>query len=245
MAAGIQLGAVACSKQAPVPADASIAALDVAVDALTADAGDAGDVDASDDGPGDAAALLDGSDAAARASARARTSPNPAVLQQLVAEDVFRNAICGAPARNDMPPVDLNQLDGPVAHTGGLGGLNLGQPKAPAPPPDVDGNVAVGGLSFGSGSVIPNAASVVAGLRSRFHACYRTALKTDPTQQGLLVVTVKVAPNGEVDSTNLAQPTDLAQPLVACVMRALRNAQLEAPGTGGAVMTVPLKFARK
>jgi hypothetical protein len=100
--------------------------------------------------------------------------------------------------------------------------------------------------------------------------CYRKCLGTDASQSGTLVLAIKVAPDGRVDSVsaeNDSVPCDMAmagdssfnnpiplrhrpwcvlsEPVERCTQSVAKRAMFEAPGGNGATITVPLNFSAR
>jgi hypothetical protein len=82
---------------------------------------------------------------------------------------------------------------------------------------------------------------VLAGLRGRFRTCYQTALRSEATLSGNLVLSVRVQRNGEVATANAEKRTGLNEGVQACVIRVLRNAQFD-ESEKDETMMVPLTF---
>jgi hypothetical protein len=62
---------------------------------------------------------------------------------------------------------------------------------------------------------------------------------------GSVTMSVKIAPNGEVNSADAAANTGLSDGVVRCIQRALKNAQFDAPGSSGSTLQVPVKFVQQ
>ncbi len=75
-------------------------------------------------------------------------------------------------------------------------------------------------------------ASSEAGLRD----CATSGGGTTPTTLGLRLA---VAPTGEVESAELAMPTRVAAPLLACVIKVVSAARFGSPGPSGASVVIP------
>jgi hypothetical protein len=92
------------------------------------------------------------------------------------------------------------------------------------------GDVAPGALS----SSVP-VSNLEAVIRSQIQPgakrCYQRGLEADPTQSGTLVLLVRVAPNGDVESVNVDSNTGLSQPVANCTMKVAGRAKFDAPGT--------------
>ena len=93
---------------------------------------------------------------------------------------------------------------------------------------------------------IANVERVVAGLRSRFRACYRAGVASDPSMTGKLTLTAVVLPNGEVGTVDVAQNTGLSPSVASCAARGLKNTTFDSPGgSSGSIVTVPITFVLK
>lgn len=98
--------------------------------------------------------------------------------------------------------------------------------------------------------------------------CYRKCLGVDASQSGTLVLVLKLAPDGRVDSVsaeNDSVPCDMAmargpfstspiplrrrpwcvlsEPVEHCTLSVAKRAMFDAPGENGATLTVPLNFS--
>jgi hypothetical protein len=71
--------------------------------------------------------------------------------------------------------------------------------------------------------------------------CVQQAVALDPTTRGgALVLVVKVHPNGQVSSADLAQNSPRFPPAIAsCLTDVFKGATFAAPGGGGATVTLP------
>lgn len=75
--------------------------------------------------------------------------------------------------------------------------------------------------------------------------CYNTGLNVDPTQAGKLVILVKVAPNGEVDSATVSSNSGLSPTVANCIMSVARRAKFDPPGAAGSQISVPFNFVKQ
>ena len=92
---------------------------------------------------------------------------------------------------------------------------------------------------------ISDADRVVAGLRNRFRKCYQDGLNSDPNMSGKVLISAKVAPNGEVQSANIASNSGLSPGVASCIARVVKNAQFSAPGGGGSTLNIPVTFVQQ
>jgi outer membrane biosynthesis protein TonB len=60
---------------------------------------------------------------------------------------------------------------------------------------------------------------------------------------GKVMVSAKIAPNGEVSSAEVTQPKSLSTGVVLCVLRRIRAAQFDAPGPNGSTIKVRIQSA--
>ena len=140
--------------------------------------------------------------------------------------------INGAMKDDNGAPVDLNSLanrSGGISNT--TGGLNLpggaGGPIRPGAGSGLQGlhGGETGGASTGAGTIVKvipvgdvqytgsamsvPVANAEAVIRSQIHPgakkCYQRGLESDPTQAGKIVILIKVAPSGEVDTVHRAE----------------------------------------
>lgn len=75
--------------------------------------------------------------------------------------------------------------------------------------------------------------------------CYEKGLESEPGQAGRLVLQLRVAPSGEVDAANATTNTGLSARVVECIARVARRARFDAPGPGGAMLSIPFTFVRQ
>jgi hypothetical protein len=181
--------------------------------------------------------------------------------------------INGAMKDDNGAPVDLNSLanrQGGVSNT--TGGLNLpGGAGGPIQPGKGGGGLQslhggeTGGASTGAGQVtkvvpvgdvqyggstasvpVSNAEAVI---RSQIHPgakrCYQKGLESDPTQSGKLVILIKVAPSGEVDSVSVSSNSGLSPGVASCISSVARRAKFDAPGASGSQISVPFNFVKQ
>jgi hypothetical protein len=195
-----------------------------------------------------------------------------AIQMQMLAAFGGGSAVQGALNRGDIPPVDLSGAAasgaGVSASTGN--GLNLGSGGGMVRPGGAGGGLAGIGATKGEGSgsagkettvkgptgdaqvgattatvAVANADRVVAGLRPGFRACYNQGLNSDPGMSGKVMISAKIAPNGEVSSADGAQNTGLSATVVQCLLRKVRNAQFDAPGPNGSTIQIPVTFVQQ
>jgi hypothetical protein len=112
---------------------------------------------------------------------------------------------------------------------------------------DTDEPVAPRGeITLGAASstvYIPTLERAVAGMRSRFRACYNTGMQLEPRMEGAATITAAVHPNGEVASAAITSAVGLSSGVTTCFVRAVERAQFDAPGGVGATVTIPLTCA--
>jgi hypothetical protein len=130
---------------------------------------------------------------------------------------------------------------GVIAGPGAAGASRGGGALAPVTGPRVD-------VSTGEpkGTVpVPRAEAVVARLRPRLRRCYEAGLAADAAMSGAVTMTVKIAPNGEVQSASGSPSDGLSAGVVECLARALRDAQFDPPGPAGSTLQVPVKLVQQ
>jgi hypothetical protein len=182
------------------------------------------------------------------------------------------SSVQGALNRSDIPPVDLSGAAASgagVAHgagdlkVGGGGGAIQGGGKGAGL-----GSLGGGTKSAGDGAAgqerkvegpkgdaqlggtsatvpISDADRVIAGLRPRFRQCYQTGLNSDPSMSGKVIVTAKVAPNGEVSSSDVSTNTGLSPSVASCIANVVKRAQFNPPGGGGSTLNIPVTFVQQ
>jgi TonB family protein len=91
---------------------------------------------------------------------------------------------------------------------------------------------------------IPNADSVVAGLRGRFRSCYQKGLLEDSTMSGKVTISAKVGVNGEVVSSDVVSSSGLSPAVGRCIADVVRRATFSAPGGGGSTLQIPVTFVQ-
>ncbi len=194
------------------------------------------------------------------------------IQMQMLAAFGGNSAVQGALNRGDIPPVDLGSAAasgaGVSASTGN--GLNLGGGGNAIRPGGGGGGLGSIGTTTGGGGggagketavagptgkvdvgattatvAVANAGAVVAGLRAGFRSCYNQGLNTDPTMSGKVMLSVKIAPNGEVSSADPSGNTGLSAGVVACLVRKVKNAQFDAPGPTGSTLQIPITFVQQ
>ncbi len=182
--------------------------------------------------------------------------------------------INGAMKDDNGAPVDLNGLanrEGGISNTGG-NGLNLpGGAGGPIQPGRGNGGlqglrgentggastsagtatkvVPVGDVQYGGSQMSVPVANAEAVIRSQVHPgakrCYQKGLENDPTQSGKLVILIKVAPSGEVDSTSVSSNSGLSAQVANCIASVARRAKFDPPGATGSTISVPFNFVKQ
>lgn len=102
-------------------------------------------------------------------------------------------------------------------------------------------DVAVGGHT--ESAPVVDAARVLAGLRARFRRCYAQGLASDPTMKGNVVLTIRVAPNGDVAGADVAKNAGVSTAVASCLAEVAKRAVFAAPGGTGSTLTVPFTFS--
>jgi hypothetical protein len=180
--------------------------------------------------------------------------------------------INGAMKDDNGAPVDLNSLanrSGGISNT--TGGLNLpggaGGPIHPGAGGGLQGlhGGETGGASTSAGTIVKvvpigdvqytgsamsvPVANAEAVIRSQIHPgakkCYQRGLESDPTQAGKIVILIKVAPSGEVDTVTVQSNSGLSATVAACISSVARRAKFDAPGPSGSQISVPFNFVKQ
>jgi hypothetical protein len=180
--------------------------------------------------------------------------------------------INGAMKDDNGAPVDLNSLanrSGGISNT--TGGLNLpggaGGPIRPGAGGGLQGLrgnetggastsagtvvkvVPVGDVQYGGSAMSVPVANAEAVIRSQIHPgakkCYQRGLESDPTQAGKLVILIKVAPSGEVDTASVQSNSGLSTQVANCIASVARRAKFDAPGPSGSQISVPFNFVKQ
>jgi hypothetical protein len=108
-----------------------------------------------------------------------------------------------------------------------------------AAPTGPKGDVRVGATSV-VGATVPDVDRVLAGMRPGFRACYNKGLAADPTMSGKLVLSIKVAANGDIDAVTKASGSGLSSEVESCMIARAKRATFSAPTSGGATVQVPI-----
>jgi hypothetical protein len=126
-------------------------------------------------------------------------------------------------------------------------GVTVGDHKTQAGPESVTAGprgVAILDPLMPTGAV-PNAERVIAGLRAGFRACYNRGLQADPSMFGRVLMSAKIAPNGEVVSVNAEQDTGLSESVVQCIRRRVETAQFDSASVNGSTLKIPVTFVQQ
>jgi hypothetical protein len=109
--------------------------------------------------------------------------------------------------------------------------------------------VPVGDVQYGGSQMSVPVQNAEAVIRSQIHPgakrCYQRGLESDPTQSGKLVILIKVAPSGEVDSASASSNTGLSASVAACIAGVARRAKFDPPGANGSTISVPFNFVKQ
>jgi hypothetical protein len=92
---------------------------------------------------------------------------------------------------------------------------------------------------------VPNAERVVAALNAKFSACYSHGLTMNAKLAGRGIVTIGVAPSGEVESTTFAWNEPFDPTTTECLTRAVTAARFDPPTPEGghAKLDLPIVFS--
>ncbi len=92
--------------------------------------------------------------------------------------------------------------------------------------------------------VVPNAARVIAGMRSRFRACYRSALREDAKAHGKLTVAIEIDADGNVLEAKVTdRAATLPESVEPCIAAVATRSVFTPPEGSHAQITVPISFA--
>jgi hypothetical protein len=109
--------------------------------------------------------------------------------------------------------------------------------------------VPVGDVQYGGSQMSVPVSNAEAIIRSQIFPgakrCYQRGLEQDPTQAGKLVILIKVAPSGEVDSVTPSSNTGLSASVASCIAGVARRAKFDAPGANGSSISVPFNFVKQ
>jgi hypothetical protein len=179
--------------------------------------------------------------------------------------------IKGAMNDDNGAPVDLNSLanrSGGFTNSNslvtGMGGGGPIQPGRSGGLQDIHGGqtggastsagqatkvVPVGDVQYGGSQMSVPVSNAEAIIRSQIFPgakrCYQRGLEQDPTQAGKLVILIKVAPSGEVDSATASSNTGLSASVAACISGVARRAKFDAPGANGSSISIPFNFVKQ
>jgi hypothetical protein len=92
---------------------------------------------------------------------------------------------------------------------------------------------------------IANAEATVAAMRAGFRTCYNKGLSTDPDMAGVLVISIKIAPDGAVVDVMKIGGGGLAADVEECILSRARRSLFEAPGGTGSTIQFPVRFVRQ
>ncbi len=109
--------------------------------------------------------------------------------------------------------------------------------------------VPVGNVEYGGSQMSVPVSNAEAVIRSQIFPgakrCYQRGLEQDPTQAGKLVILIKVAPSGEVDSAAASSNTGLSASVASCISGVARRAKFDPPGANGSSISVPFNFVKQ
>lgn len=92
------------------------------------------------------------------------------------------------------------------------------------------------------GSVLDAEAVIRTQIHPGARRCYQMGLGASGQQSGKLMVLLRIAPSGEVQSATVQSNTGLSPQVAACVVSVAHNARFDPPGPNGATILVPFNF---
>jgi TonB family protein len=132
-----------------------------------------------------------------------------------------------------------------------LGALLLDAACATAPPPLAP----VPPTQSSTAAVPPATSSLAPAIRSaetvvryqihpRAKACYQDGLQTDPTQEGKVVITLRIDATGAVERSSVWRNEGRAPAVASCIAEAAKQAHFDPPGPSGSTISIPFRFRR-
>jgi hypothetical protein len=109
--------------------------------------------------------------------------------------------------------------------------------------------VPVGDVQYGGSQMSVPVSNAEATIRSQIFPgakrCYQKGLESDPTQAGKLVILIKVAPSGEVDSVSVSSNSGLSAQVASCITTVAKRPKFDPPGANGSTLSVPFNFVKQ
>jgi hypothetical protein len=109
--------------------------------------------------------------------------------------------------------------------------------------------VPVGDVQYGGSQMSVPVSNAEATIRREIFPgakrCYQKGLESDPTQAGKLVILIKVAPSGEVDSVSVSSNSGLSAQVASCITAVARRPKFDPPGANGSTLSVPFNFVKQ
>jgi len=75
-------------------------------------------------------------------------------------------------------------------------------------------------------------------------ACYQSAVKTNLSEAGSVVISASIAPDGHVESATPVR-SSLSKDLASCLANVVMSAHFRAPGVAGVRLSIPLAFEQE
>ncbi len=100
------------------------------------------------------------------------------------------------------------------------------------------GEVEVGALKMMTTGKLADGERVMKDLHGRIRGCYTRGLVNNPSMQGKVTLSVKVAANGEVLEAKVSEKKDIDSLPADCMAAVIKKARFAAPGAAGASFTV-------
>jgi hypothetical protein len=121
----------------------------------------------------------------------------------------------------------------------GVTSTTAGQATRVVPVGDLPGGAASGGRARRADAVIRGQINPAA------KSCYENDADSKSRQPGRLVLVIRLAPGGEVDSVTVASNAGLSPSVTSCITAAAGAARFGAPGPNGATVRAAFAFPRQ
>ena len=108
--------------------------------------------------------------------------------------------------------------------------------------PSSDGSSDASTPDSSAPTALEGADEVIAGLRTGFKSCYNKGLSADPKMEGRIVLSIKVTPEGNIDSVTKLGGAGLSPEVEACIMRVAGHPTFSP--SKGATIQLPVSFVQ-